>query len=558
LNEAGVLFTVIGPTRSIPQFPEGTLVLAQDNWNDYSFQTQYQLHVATSHSSEYIGATKILKKGQTAMDGLQIANSFDQLGEEFVSVGTSLDFYENLSKLGVARRTLALNALRDVSIKPELEAIFSSEEGWNISLFRGQDAEQLQEFLSLAKSLTSSDYTSVPGEQLQYSFHMTGWQQPIEFDFAPNVPNALFYIPPKPDLPDRLVVIIGRNGSGKSTLLARLARVAYGSASERDEGVFNELGILSPPGIGFPRIITISYSAFDSFTLPGIRPRSAGEPDQREQIIQAARNGEGRFIFCGLRDIAGEFESQIETERQLSNVPPPPGISGDRLTKTLIKPIDRLATEFEHTVELIKKRGRIDEFGRALQYAVTDSSFSQWNNGPDLSALLMLNARAPFEQWSTGQKIVVQIIANLTAHAMPRSLILFDEPETHLHPPLVAGLMHAVRYLLGKYKAFAAVATHSPVVLQESLARHVLIIRREGTIFSVSKPRIETFGENVGALTSEVFGLTTDVTDFHRILDGLTERFHSLDDIEALFVPHGLSLQARAYVMTRLAGKSLN
>ena len=553
-----MLFTVIAPTRSIPRLPAGTLVLVQDNWNDYSFQTQYQLHVSTDQASEHIGATKILKKGQTAKDGLQIAASFDQLGAEFVSVGTSLDFYENLSKLGVEQRTIILQALRDVSVKPELEALFSSEDGWSTSLFRGQDAEQIQEFLSLARSLTSTDYTSVPGEYLQYSFHVTEWQQPVEFDFSPHVSNVLFYIPPTPDLPNRLVVIIGRNGSGKSTLLARLARVAHGSATERDDGVFNELGILKPAGIGFPRIITISYSAFDSFTLPGIRPRSSGEPDQREQIVQAARNGEGRFIFCGLRDIASELESQIETEKRLSHVPDPPGIPGDRVQKTLLKSIDRLATEFEQTVDLIKKRGRMEVFAHALQCAVADSSFSQWNNGADMAALLTLSAKAPFEQWSTGQKIVVQIIANLTAHAMPRSLILFDEPETHLHPPLVAGLMHAVRYLLGKYKAFAVVATHSPVVLQESLGRNVYIIRREGAITNISKPRIETFGENVGALTSEVFGLTSEVTDFHRILDELTERLHSLEDVEALFVPHGLSLQARAYVMSRLAKKNVN
>jgi ABC-type lipoprotein export system ATPase subunit len=557
LNEDDVLFTVIAPTRSLPRLPAGTLVLVQDNWNDYSFQTQYQLHLATAQSSEHIGAIKILKKGQTGKDGLQVVQSFDQLGEEFASVGESLDFYENLSKLGVERRSLILNALRDVSVNPELEASFSSEEGWTISLFRGQDAEQRQEFLSLARSLTSSDYTSMPGEYLQFSFQVTGWHQPLEFDFGPHALDPMFYVPPKPDLPDRLVVLIGRNGCGKSTLLARLARVAHGSATERDEGVFRELGWLTPAGIGFPRVITISYSAFDSFTLPGNRPRSGGEPDQREQIVQATRNGMGRFIFCGLRDIASELETQIGIERQLANVPVPPGIAGDRVTKTLLKSIERLALEFEQTVELIKEKDRMEEFGCALQYAVTDSSFSQWNSGSDLSALLMLSAKAPFEQWSTGQKIVVQIIANLTAHAMPRSLILFDEPETHLHPPLVAGLMHAVRYLLGKYKAFAVVATHSPVVLQESLARNVYIIRREGAATNVSKPRIETFGENVGALTSEVFGLTSDVTDFHRILDGLITRFHSLEDIEALFIPHGLSLQARAYVMSRLAGRGV-
>jgi hypothetical protein len=113
LDEDDVLITVIAPTRSLPRFPAGTLVLVQDNWNDYSFQTQYQLHLATAQSSEHIGAIKILKKGQTGKDGLQVVQSFDQLGEEFVSVGESLDFSkERLRRWypGTMRRSRSLFA----------------------------------------------------------------------------------------------------------------------------------------------------------------------------------------------------------------------------------------------------------------------------------------------------------------------------------------------------------------------------------------------------------------------------------------------------------------
>jgi hypothetical protein len=59
-------------------------------------------------------------------------------------------------------------------------------------------------------------------------------------------------------------------------------------------------------------------------------------------------------------------------------------------------------------------------------------------------------------------------------------------------------LMHAVRIVLEEKNAFAIVATHSPVVLQETLARHVRIVRRIGDSFEVLTPDMETFGENVG------------------------------------------------------------
>ena len=123
----------------------------------------------------------------------------------------------------------------------------------------------------------------------------------------------------------------------------------------------------------------------------------------------------------------------------------------------------------------------------------------------------------------------------------------------HLHPPLLARLMHVVRQLLETFRAFAIVATHSPVVLQETMARHIFVVRREGGAFNYSMPTIETFGENVGTITHESFGLDSDVTDFHSVLDVLIQEHKQLESIEALFEPHGLSRQARAYVMTRIS-----
>ncbi|MCA1494453.1 AAA family ATPase [Ensifer sp. NBAIM29] len=146
-------------------------------------------------------------------------------------------------------------------------------------------------------------------------------------------------------------------------------------------------------------------------------------------------------------------------------------------------------------------------------------------------------------------------MASLVAHCTRKSIVLFDEPETHLHPPLIAALMHSVRLVLERKNAFAIVATHSPVILQETLARHVRIVRRNGDNFDVLSPGMETFGENVGTLTYDTFGLTASTTDFHRILDRLVETHSTLDDINLLFSPR-LSGQALAYVMAGLARKA--
>lgn len=182
----------------------------------------------------------------------------------------------------------------------------------------------------------------------------------------------------------------------------------------------------------------------------------------------------------------------------------------------------------------------------------SDVSFDTGQGLADLEKFLTDNPKQRFLSWSTGHKIVMQIMASLVAHITPRSLVLIDEPETHLHPPLLAALMHSVRFILSNQEAFGIVATHSPVVLQETLAQHVYIIRREGTTTQLFRPSIETFGENVGMLTSEVFGMNSDVTDFHKVLDQMVVSLKSVSAIEEKFLPHGMSNQARAYVMSKI------
>jgi predicted ATP-dependent endonuclease of OLD family len=131
---------------------------------------------------------------------------------------------------------------------------------------------------------------------------------------------------------------------------------------------------------------------------------------------------------------------------------------------------------------------------------------------------------------------------------------LFDEPEMHLHPPLAAALMHAVRLILEESNAVCIVATHSPVILQETMAQHVRVVQRVGEDLQVKQPKLETFGENIGILTYDTFGLTASTSDFHLVLDHLAGQLSSVEEINEIFSP-GLSSQARSYVLARLAEK---
>ena len=299
------------------------------------------------------------------------------------------------------------------------------------------------------------------------------------------------------------------------------------------------------------RIITISYSAFDSFRVPGV------DAKELTQTTEDIAGGDGRFVFCGLRDVVAEARADIakneeEVDQDVNNDDDDGTL--DRRTTTRLKPVEQLADEFGSLIKRIRKADQLLLLEAALEPLLNDPSFTDLKDQISRMTNSARSARSIFLEWSTGHKIALHVVASLVAHARPRSLVLFDEPEAHLHPPLMAALMHSVRVVLTEVNAFCIVATHSPVLLQETLARHVRRVRRTGRALEVTEPTLETFGENVGILTYDTFGLTASSTDFHKVLDLLVSGCADVDEIDELFEP-GLSTQARAYVLSQFARK---
>lgn len=535
-------FTVVTPSKSAPS-PIPGIVLQQDRWNDHRFQTLYHLYVFTDEFSGGIGPVKILRRGQTEADTIQLSQGrLEPLPEDYCALGQNLDYYERLAELPADLRQEILAHLRDALAFPDHAETFFHEPGWKTSVLRDIDWDSFRRDASV---LLERDYTRVARLGLELNFQVTGWANPLHLRFsAPE--DWQFWVPSGyGKLPERIAVLTGRNGSGKSTLLARLARVLHASQRDRSSQELSALGSIEPVGIGFTRVLNIAYSAFDAFQIPGL------DEKERQQIADDLKRGTGRYHFCGLRDIVRELEEGLNAADgpQLASGSP---AAIDRQRRTLLKSSDELAAEFTRTIERIWKAQRHDLFDTAVKILARDPSFQDLGTQPTSTI-----SQAPadvFVHWSTGHKIVMHATASMVAYTEAKSIVLIDEPESHLHPPLLATFMHALRLILDKNDAFAVVATHSPVVVQETLGRHVSVVRKSGTETVIHPPRIETYGESIGEITDEVFGLNSDASDFHDMLQSFVRRGMTLEAIESLF-DRGLSLQARAYVMSELARK---
>ena len=160
-----------------------------------------------------------------------------------------------------------------------------------------------------------------------------------------------------------------------------------------------------------------------------------------------------------------------------------------------------------------------------------------------------------FRKLSSGHKIVLLSITKLVEKVEEKSLVLIDEPEAHLHPPLLSAFIRALSDLLIDRNGVAIVASHSPVILQEVPASCVWKIVRHGHVARADRPEIETFGENVGVLTREVFGLEVTRSGFHQLLSSAVGDNESLDDVLRKF-DNEVGAEGRAHISSIIAEKA--
>lgn len=132
-----------------------------------------------------------------------------------------------------------------------------------------------------------------------------------------------------------------------------------------------------------------------------------------------------------------------------------------------------------------------------------------------------------FNEFSSGHKIILLSLTSLVVDVIEKSLVVYDEPETYLHPPLISSYIRALSWLMIDRNAVAVIATHSPVILQEVPRKSVWVISREGDEFGADRPAIETFGESVSTLTKEIFNLRTKKSGFYTLIDEVVrKKFH--------------------------------
>lgn len=469
--------------------------LVPGSWDDYSFKTAFTvIFHGKAGESISLGSLKIGYINQAiGWTKEALPSEFNTLPDGFFSLGQDVEYYDQLFKyLNREIMNGILIALGDIVYDDKLFSRVKNEAVFRESLIRNVS-------LSTITGQFKRVITGQPKQtEFKFSYHKAENDKQSEIDLS-------FSVRPEVNPSSNIHILIGRNGVGKTTILNNMVSSICTGKIKEFGGFYvgSENSSLKkkkqlPPDY-FSSVVSVSFSAFDPFLPPADRPdRSRGSA----------------YFYIGMkraRSEGGNLERQPpKTDQELAN--------------DLIESLSVCISEPE-------KRKR---WFTAIKRLESDSNFEEMSLGTLLDKTdedAISSARSLVSRMSSGHFIVLLTLTKLVETVEEKTLVLLDEPESHLHPPLLSAFTRALSELLTNRNAVAIIATHSPVMLQEVPRTCVWKLMRLRNQGRSDRPERETFGENVGVLTREVFGLEVSKSGFHDMLQQAVNEGGSFDKI---------------------------
>ena len=466
--------------------------LSSNNWDDYGSETTFRLFYHNGiRDITKIGDLKITD-GKSDVTLEVIDKQFNILNNGFCSLGQDEDYYKNLQRIFKHKLSSILFALKDAAYFIEINDKFSSNSIYQYSLTRGDYAEQLSRNIKpILEGINLEDKY-----KFIYNFTPNYSSTPVNIDL--NFSDTL-------EFSDRIFAIIGKNGAGKTQLITNLPI----DISESKENSFK------PHKPIFSKIIAVSYSVFDNFEKPNHKV-------------------DFNYVFCGLLNNDKKFPSKIEKNQIILEA----------------------YSKIKYHNRIYKWKNILSNF---IDIDVIDDVFvsNSLRGVGDENEFLINEAKfiAVIDKLSSGQSIMLEIMTKIIANIRFDSLILFDEPETHLHPNAISQLISTIYELVESFDSYCLITTHSPIIIQNIFGKNVYVMEKENDVPFIRKIGIESFGENLTVLTEDVFSNSEINKHYKVILDKMIERYYDyeiiLEKIENDNLP--LSLNAKIYIKSKLA-----
>ena len=483
------------------------MYLMKDEWDDFSFKTMFSAY----YRGKWIGYVKIAYYGMRERERTEscLPEEFENLEpNKFYSLWTSVVAYEKVFKVSEETGENIFGSLNDIAYNLDLLDKVKTEKACRKSLFREVSEfnvrEQLHRISQGRAALTKYNFSFSVGRGSSYS----------------DLKKLSFHIEPNQLPPSNIHAIIGRNGIGKTHLLENLA-LAICSKSRQNNKCKVEFDIEDAnrsdrySSSDFVNVLIVSLSPFDIFKQVAnlLNETSFG----CDSITTPCK-------YIGLGSDIGKLDEKVKEDFEDSVRHCCDGKVRFLRWNKALSYLRRSDLMFEEVLSKVWELGDAIEASRKKE---EDFSKEIEQYGKEIISA--------FDELSSGHKAVLSIISGCVATLEERSLVLIDEPENHLHPPLLSMLIRTLSELLTDQNSVAIIATHSPIVLQEVPKSCVWMLNRRGDVWFAERPPIETFGTNFETLTTQVFGVEVSRSGFHKILQDAVDNSETFEEAKNKF-----------------------
>lgn len=465
-------------------FKRHTMYLRKDNWDDYNYKTSFYVFYCNDEGNvNPIGQLKIGKIGmQTGRIVDCLDDRFECLDETFFSLGQDENYYANIAHLGEVLRKEILCSLRDIAYDSNRFEKVKNESVAKTSLLRGVSS------FAVKNQLNRIAHGGAKLTKYKFSYN-------ISDDENDNDSQIEFNVNPKSNPPTNIHVLIGRNGTGKTTLIKNIIRgIQHIGTDDKFKYGTNERVFSHTK---FANVLCVAFSPFDDFSELN------------------SENTEIPYSYIGFNKKTIDLFKEIEDQFFISFKNCMMNPKKKKLWRNAINTLRSDPTFNEISVDLLSTDILSDEKDQI------DSNKSEI-------------IRSIFSTLSSGHKVVLLIITCCVDKIIEKSVIFIDEPENHLHPPLLSALIRALSDLLNDRNGVAIISTHSPVVLQEVPQSCIWALRRSKEKLIAERLEMQTFGASIGALTNEIFKLEVTNSGFHKLISEAVVKSAGCDDYDSL------------------------
>lgn len=126
---------------------------------------------------------------------------------------------------------------------------------------------------------------------------------------------------------------------------------------------------------------------------------------------------------------------------------------------------------------------------------------------------------------SSGEMALLRFATQAIGSVERGCILLFDEPETHLHPNFVSEFIGVLNEILVSTQSVTVIVTHSAYVVREVPWQRVRVFSLSQRSIFLDQPRLQTFGASIDSISQFVF---EDTSISHQYQETLVEWLDTL------------------------------